>query len=125
MSNLLKEFRGMTADQCPTREVIDRIGDRWTVLIVAALGEGPLRFNQIERAVAGISQKMLAQTLRGLERDGIVTRTLFPVVPPRVDYELTKAGKTLLEPLAALQKWATKHMGNVLEARTKYDDAKR
>lgn len=121
MNELLKEFRGMSAENCPTREVIDRIGDRWTVLIVAALGDGSLRFNQLERAVPGISQKMLAQTLRGLERDGIVTRTLFPEVPPRVDYELTEAGKTLMAPLAALQQWSTKHIAEVLEARTKYD----
>jgi DNA-binding HxlR family transcriptional regulator len=120
-NSLVTEWRGMTADQCPTREVLDRIGDRWTVLIVGALGEGPLRFNQIERTVAGISQKMLTQTLRGLERDGLVLRTVFPEVPPRVVYELTAEGRTLMAPLAALQKWAADHIGGVLEARQTYD----
>jgi DNA-binding HxlR family transcriptional regulator len=119
--SLVAEWRGMTEAQCPTREVLDRIGDRWTVLTVGALGQGPLRFNQIERSVAGISQKMLTQTLRGLERDGLVLRTVYPEVPPRVVYELTSEGRTLLAPLAALQAWATGHIGGVLEARQKYD----
>lgn len=120
-NSLVSEFREMSNDQCPTRDVLDRIGDRWTVLTVAALGGGPQRFNQIERIVAGISQKMLTQTLRALERDGLVLRTAFPEVPVRVVYELTAEGRTLLEPLAALQTWATEHIGGVLQARQHYD----
>jgi DNA-binding HxlR family transcriptional regulator len=120
-NGLVTEWRGMTGDQCPTREVLDRIGDRWTVLTVAALGDGPLRFSQIEKIVSGISQKMLTQTLRGLERDGLVLRTVYPEVPPRVVYELTAEGKTLMAPLAALQEWAIEHIDGVLEARRSYD----
>jgi len=119
-NSLVSEWESMSDAKCPTREVLDRIGDRWTVLIVAALGHGPLRFNEIERRVAGISQKMLTQTLRGLERDGLVSRTVYPEVPPRVVYKLTATGKTLLSPLAALQGWAAAHIGDVLKARQKY-----
>jgi DNA-binding HxlR family transcriptional regulator len=108
---------------CPTRQVIDRIGDRWTVLIVGALAGGPLRFSELSRTVLGISQKMLTQTLRGLERDGLVTRTLYPQIPPRVEYELTPTGNTLIELLGALQTWATHHMGSIVDARRDYDTA--
>jgi DNA-binding HxlR family transcriptional regulator len=108
---------------CPTRQVIDRIGDRWTVLIVGALANGPLRFGELSKTVLGISQKMLTQTLRGLERDGLVTRTLYPQVPPRVEYELTHTGKTLIELLGALQTWATQNIGAITEARREYDAA--
>jgi DNA-binding HxlR family transcriptional regulator len=115
------EWSGMSDAQCPTREVLDRIGGRWTVLIVSVLGQGPQRFNHLERIVAGISQKVLAQTLRGLERDGLVSRTVYPEVPPRVVYDLTAEGRSLMEPLAALQKWADEHIRGVLEARQRYD----
>jgi len=108
---------------CPTRQVIDRIGDRWTVLIIGALAAGPLRFSELSRTVLGISQKMLTQTLRGLERDGLVKRTLYPQIPPRVDYELTCTGKTLIDLLGALQTWATQNMGSIVEARREYDTA--
>ena len=108
---------------CPTRRVLDRIGDRWTVLVVGALDDGPMRFGEITRRIDGISQKMLTQTLRGLERDGLVKRTVYPQVPPRVEYELTEAGRTLREPLKALEDWATTHIGGVLEAREQYDQA--
>ncbi|WP_125100624.1 winged helix-turn-helix transcriptional regulator [Leucobacter chromiireducens] len=106
---------------CPTRQLLDRIGDRWTVLIIGALADGPLRFGELARRVDGVSQKMLTQTLRALERDGLVTRTLFPQVPPRVEYELTDAGRTLRGPLGALDDWAREHMGGVLAARDAYD----
>jgi DNA-binding HxlR family transcriptional regulator len=108
---------------CPTRDVLDRIGDRWTVLIVGALASGPLRFGELGRTVLGISQKMLTQTLRGLERDGLVTRTLYPQIPPRVEYELTQSGKTLIQVLGSLQLWATENLGSIIEARRHYDAA--
>lgn len=108
---------------CPSRRLLDRIGDRWTVLIVGTLADGPMRFGQIARRVDGVSQKMLTQTLRALERDGLVERTLYPEVPPRVEYELTEAGQTLRAPLRALEQWAMEHMSNVAVAHTEYDDA--
>lgn len=110
---------------CPTRRILDRIGDRWTVLIVGILGEGDARFSELRRRIGGISQKMLTQTLRGLERDGIVRRTVYPDVPVRVEYSLTEAGRTLLEPLRALQKWAIEHLSDVSAAQDAYDRAKR
>jgi DNA-binding HxlR family transcriptional regulator len=107
---------------CPSRRLLDRIGDRWTVLIVGSLGDGPLRFSDIRRRVEGISQKMLTQTLRGLERDGLVTRTVFAEVPPRVVYELTEAGETLRGPLRALEEWSIAHFGQVSGAWADYDE---
>ena len=106
---------------CPSRTVLDRIGDRWTVLIVGTLSHGPQRFSELARQVSGISQKMLTQTLRGLERDGLVTRTVHAEVPPRVEYQLTQAGHTLIGPLAALDAWAREHMPAILDARERYD----
>nr|WP_236940936.1 helix-turn-helix domain-containing protein [Frondihabitans sp. 762G35] len=107
---------------CPTRRVLDRIGDRWTVLIVGALAEGPRRFTEIRRQVAGISQKMLTQTLRGLEQDGLVTRTVYAEVPPRVEYELTEAGSTLREPLKALEQWSIDHFGDIERSWAAFDE---
>src|SRR3984893_10396497 len=86
-------------------EVLARVGDKWTVLVVATLGHGPMRFNELRRALGSISQRMLTLTLRALERDGLVTRTAFPTIPPRVDYELTKLGHSLLEPGSRLRRW--------------------
>jgi DNA-binding HxlR family transcriptional regulator len=100
---------------------LDRIGDRWTVLVIGALIEGPHRFSSVARRVDGISQKMLTQTLRGLERDGLVERTIYPEVPPRVEYELTESGRSLSEPLASLEAWAKEHMAMVLQSRAHYD----
>lgn len=108
-------------DECSVRQVLDRIGDRWTVLVVEAIADGPLRFSEVSRAVSGISQKMLTQTLRGLERDGLVTRTIYPQIPPRVEYELTPVGVTLISLLGGLQGWATEHMAVIIEARREYD----
>lgn len=108
---------------CPTRRILDRIGDRWTVLIVVALGEGEARFSELRRRVEGISQKMLTQTLRGLERDGLVRRTAFPEVPVRVEYALTDAGRTLLDPLQALQEWSIEHLGDVESSQQAFDRA--
>jgi DNA-binding HxlR family transcriptional regulator len=101
--------------------VLARVGDKWSVLIVALLGDGPKRFNEIKRMVGGISQRMLTLTLRGLERDGLVTRTVFPTVPPRVDYELTALGRSLWEPVDALGAWARTHMGQIEAARQRFD----
>jgi DNA-binding HxlR family transcriptional regulator len=107
---------------CPSRQVLDRIGDRWTVLVVGSLAGGPLRFSELGRRVDGVSQKMLTQTLRGLERDGLVTRTVHPEVPPRVEYELTHVGRTLIAPLDALDAWAREHLPVIEEARARYDE---
>lgn len=109
------------AAACPSRQVLDRIGDRWTVLLIGVLADGPRRFTELAREVQGISQKMLTQTLRGLERDGLVSRTVFPTVPVRVDYELTPLGQTLRAPIAALERWAVEHMDEVVAARGKYE----
>ncbi|WP_243063362.1 helix-turn-helix domain-containing protein [Humibacter sp. RRB41] len=108
---------------CPTRRILDRIGDRWTVLIVGVLGEGDARFSELRRRVEGVSQKMLTQTLRGLERDGLVLRTVYPEVPVRVEYALTEAGRTLLEPLKALQEWSIEHLSDVSASQDAYDGA--
>jgi DNA-binding HxlR family transcriptional regulator len=105
---------------CPTRKLLDRIGDRWTVLVVGALSDGPMRFSELVTRIDGVSQKMLTQTLRGLEQDGLVTRTVTAAVPVRVDYELTEAGHTLQDPLRALEEWAKAHMGSILESRDSF-----
>lgn len=106
---------------CPSRKALDRIGDRWTVLIVGSLADGPQRYTELARRIEGVSQKMLTQTLRGLERDGLVTRTVHATVPPRVDYALTPLGRTLLGPIAALEQWALDHMPDILIAQASYD----
>ena len=109
--------------QCQVaNDVISLVGDKWSVLVVSKLGHGRMRFSEIKRAVEGISQKMLTITLRGLERDGYVTRTVYPTVPPRVDYELTALGAELLEPVAALGQWAVANHARVLKARQAYDE---
>ena len=106
---------------CPTRRILDRIGDRWTVLVVGVLSEGDARFSQLARRIEGVSQKMLTQTLRGLERDGLVRRTVYPEVPVRVQYALTDAGRTLCEPLRALQEWSIAHLDDVTAAQRAQD----
>lgn len=108
---------------CPTRRILDRIGDRWTVLIVGALGDGPARFSELRRRIEGVSQKMLTQTLRGLERDGLVTRTVFPEVPVRVEYALTEAGRSLQAPLRALEEWSIQHLTDVSASQQAFDRA--
>ena len=102
-------------------ETLARIGDKWTVLVVELLSDGPMRFNEIRRTIGNISQRMLTLTLRGLERDGLVTRTVYPTIPPRVDYELTKLGRTLREPLVAVADWVRKHRPAIVEARRVFD----
>ena len=112
-----------TEDCRAVSEILQRVGDKWTVLVVGKLGAGPLRFNELRAAVGGISQKMLTTTLRGLERDGFVTRTVFPTIPPRVDYELTELGHELLVPVGALGAWARKNTERVQAARERFDGA--
>lgn len=106
---------------CPMRDILDRVGDKWSALVVILLGDGKLRFSDLRRAVEGISQRMLTQTLRQLERDGLVERTVYPSVPVRVEYELTALGRTLIEPLSALANWAENHRTAILTARAAYD----
>jgi len=101
--------------------ILARVGDKWSVLIIVLLGDGPKRFNEIKRLVGGISQRMLTLTLRGLERDGLVTRTLFPTIPPRVDYELTPLGRSLWNAVEPLGSWARDHIGDIHKARDKFD----
>lgn len=110
----------MTAG-CAVRDVLDRVGDKWSVLVVVLLGERTHRFNELRRRVDGISQRMLALTLRGLERDGLVRRTVMPTVPPRVEYALTADGQSLLEPITALAHWAEDHRTQVQDSRQTYD----
>ena len=104
-----------------TREVLTRVGDKWSVLVVALLGDGAKRFNELKRMIDGISQRMLTLTLRGLERDGLVARTVFPTVPPRVEYALTPLGGTLLKTLTELANWATDNRDAISQARDDYD----
>jgi DNA-binding HxlR family transcriptional regulator len=110
------------AEDCrAVSEVLSRVGDKWTVLVVSALGEGPKRFNELRKALGSISQRMLTLTLRGLERDGLVTRTVFPTIPPRVDYELTSLGRSLLAPVSELGLWARRNRATIAEARRRFD----
>jgi DNA-binding HxlR family transcriptional regulator len=112
------------AEDCrAVSEILARVGDKWTVLVVGVLGDGPKRFSEIRRAIGSISQRMLTLTLRGLERDGLVTRTVFPTIPPRVDYELTKLGQSLLKPVNGLGLWARQNRAAIQNARQRYDAA--
>lgn len=106
---------------CPSRQLLDRIADKWVTLSLSALADGPQRYSEISRRLAGVSQKMLTQTLRGLERDGLVTRKVTPMVPVRVDYELTPLGDSLLSTLKPLKRWAEQHMVEVDRARDSFD----
>jgi DNA-binding HxlR family transcriptional regulator len=106
---------------CPTRHLLDRIADKWVSLALAALSDGPLRYGELARRLAGVSQKMLTQTLRNLERDGLLTRTVTPSVPVRVDYALTPLGENLAGLMRSVKEWAEAHMDEVLTARAAYD----
>jgi DNA-binding HxlR family transcriptional regulator len=101
--------------------LLSRIGDKWTVLVVQTLGEGPKRFNELRREIPSVSQRMLTLTLRNLERDGLVNRTVTPSIPPRVDYELTALGHSLLEPVTALTEWALGNVGAIHSAQVRFD----
>ena len=111
----------LPADCRAVSDVLSRVGDKWSVLVVTRLGDGPLRFNQLRRSIGGISQRMLTLTLRGLERDGLVTRTVFPTVPPRVDYALTELGRSLAAPVEALALWARANQDRIAGARQAFD----
>lgn len=107
--------------KCPTRLVLSRIADKWTVLVVTALECETKRFSTLQREIGGISQKMLTQTLRGLERDGLIKRTIYPTVPPKVEYSLTALGRTLVVMLDAIRAWSETNIEEVLKAQSKYD----
>nr|WP_308129424.1 helix-turn-helix domain-containing protein [Actinoplanes polyasparticus] len=110
------------AKNCPSRQILDRIGDTWSVLVVMMLADGPQRYTALSRRIEGVSPKMLTQTLRGLERDGLIGRTVHAEVPPRVDYELTTLGRSLLSLVGALENWAETHIEDVQAAREAYDN---
>ena len=113
--------KGLPTDCRAVSDVLARVGDKWSVLVVTLLGQGPRRFNELRRAIGGISQRMLTLTLRGLERDGLVTRTVFASVPPRVDYDLTPLGRDLLIPVSALGDWAIRNQAKIARARERFD----
>ena len=108
--------------ECPTRIVLDRVGDKWTVLIIGTLDDGPKRFNEIRLAIGGITPKVLTSTLRSLVADGLVTREVFAEVPPRVEYTLTEMGRSLQEPVAALRRWAELNVAAISESRDRHED---
>ena len=113
-----------TAESCqPVTETLARIGDKWSVLVIVELANGPRRFRELQRAVDGISQRMLTLTLRGLERDGLITRTVTPTIPPRVDYALTELGHSLLRPVTALSDWALANVDTIHGAQARFDAA--
>ena len=118
---VLEPYAHESSDCRGVASILSRVGDKWSVFVIMLLGSGPKRFNEIKRMVGGISQRMLTLTLRGLERDGLVTRTVFPTIPPRVDYELTDLGRGLWQPVEALGKWAADHQGQIEIARAKFD----
>ena len=109
------------ADVCPVRGVLDKLGDKWSMLVILELSAGEHRFSELRRRIPDISQKMLTQTLRILQRDGLIAREVFPTVPPAVSYGLTAMGQSLLEPFGALVAWADRHHGAVIESRARFD----
>ncbi|WP_256731584.1 helix-turn-helix domain-containing protein [Sphingomonas sp. dw_22] len=116
--------QGHTADSCtPVRAILARVGDKWSILTIMLLSEGTKRFSELQRAIDGISQRMLTLTLRGLERDGLVSRAVFPTIPPRVEYTLTPLGQSLTEPVNALGKWVMANLPEIDAARRKFDGA--
>jgi DNA-binding HxlR family transcriptional regulator len=110
-----------TEGACEVRQVLDRIGDKWSLLVIVMLGHGPRRFTELKRDIGAISQRMLTLTLRQLERDGLVSRTVYPVVPPRVEYRLTPLGETLLQSIQGIVDWTIEHLDEVATARAAYD----
>ena len=114
----------VTGDCLAVSDILQRIGDKWSLLVVQNLGDGPQRFNELKHCIGNISQKMLTTTLRSLERDGFVTRTVYPTIPPRVDYELTDLGRELLIPVKGLAEWAIANAGRISEARARFDGVK-
>ena len=112
---------GSDVDGCPVRSVLDKVGDKWSMLIVMTLSAGPLRFSELKRRVPDISQKMLTQTLRELQRDGMVARQVFPTVPPAVEYRLTALGESVIVPFGALVSWANQHGRQISASRAEFD----
>jgi DNA-binding HxlR family transcriptional regulator len=110
-----------SSDTCLLRDVLDRVGDKWSVLVMSVLGSGPRRYSELRRVIDGISQRMLTLTVRSLERDGLITRTVTPSTPPRVDYALTPVGQTLSTEVSALIQWSEKHRGYITTSRHSYD----
>ena len=115
------QTREFDASRCPVRGVLDRVGEKWSILVLITLSSRPHRFNDLARAIPDISKRMLTLSLRGLERDGLVSRSVIPSVPPRVEYALTELGHTLLEPVHALASWANKHRVEIQAARDRFD----
>jgi len=121
-SNWREEMKDPSSPVCRTiSTLLSRIGDKWTVLVVQTLGEGPKRFNELRREIPSVSQRMLTLTLRNLERDGLVNRTVTPSIPPRVDYELTELGQSLQKPICGLATWATENVEAIHEAQARFD----
>lgn len=122
------DTNGATANildpDCPSRVIFQRIGDKWASLIIQVLADGPVRFTALKKMVSTVTPKVLTQSLRTLERDGLITRTVHATVPPRVDYELTDTGRSLLVPLAQMRAWAESHVPDILKARDQYDDSR-
>ncbi|QXQ09846.1 helix-turn-helix domain-containing protein [Paeniglutamicibacter sp. Y32M11] len=116
-----RAFDVMSPD-CPSRSIMQRMGDKWTPLVFLALEAGPRRFSALRQDIGGVTPKVLTQTLRSLERDGLLTRTIYPEVPPRVEYELTELGATLLGPLEIVRDWAQGHAEKIIRARLNYDE---
>jgi DNA-binding HxlR family transcriptional regulator len=123
LSALFLQWAGKPLDPagCPVRDVLDQIGDKWSTLMLVVLAERPHRFGELRRSIPDISQRMLTQTLRDLQRDGLIRRQVFPTVPPSVEYALTPLGQSLLDPLVALIRWADAHHSAIRSARTEFD----
>lgn len=117
----ITESHDVYSMNCPTRQALDLIADRWTALVIGLLEDKPMRFSELQRGIGGISQKMLSQTLRQLERNGLVTRTVYAEVPPRVEYALTPLGMTLCPPLAAIREWAETYIDEIAAAQATYE----
>lgn len=116
-----QNISGQSPSECPVRQVLDQIGDKWSTLMLLSLSERPYRFGELRRLIPDISQRMLTQTLRDLQRNGLILRTVFPTQPPSVEYRLTPLGESLLEPLHALVRWAETHYGRIQSARRHFD----
>ncbi|HMN51683.1 MAG: helix-turn-helix transcriptional regulator [Xanthobacteraceae bacterium] len=123
IQDVLREqnISGQNLGECPVRQVLDQIGDKWSTLMLLALSEKAYRFGELRRLIPDISQRMLTQTLRDLQRNGLITRTVFPTQPPSVEYRLTPLGHSLLEPVGALVRWAETHYGRIVAAREHFD----
>lgn len=121
MSRSHTDVSDVVAEACPVQEVLDRVAGKWSILIVVAAARGPIRFTELERAIDGISRRMLTLTLRNLERDGLLKRTVHPTVPPKVEYELTPMARELHASLLSLTDWAERHRATITAARREYD----